>query len=271
MTVDISVITHGPEGIRRVEKVLLPPIQGVRYVVSWQDHQDAEIPQSLAQRADVAVFRNQVKSLSENRNHVLAHCNADLIIIADDDLTLLPEGISELCRLMEEHPEVDLATFRSDYGDMNRFPSQSMELRSRYPHGYNPCSIEIAFRGRVANQIRCCPEFGLNSPRLHGGEDEMLVYGAIKRGLRCRYFPVTVCRHPGESTGTKRHPTKGNIEASGAVIALQYPGTYWYRLPLKAWRLMRSGRSPFWKALRYLISGAIYGRKILPSNRDTLW
>jgi len=254
-----------------VARMLLPPAEGIRYVVSWQNHENTEIPETLASRRDVQIFRFDGKSLSTNRNNSLDHCHADLIIITDDDVELLSDGIAELSRLMQEHPEVDLATFRSDHGDTARFPSKSFELTTHYPKGYYPSSIEIALRGRASKKIRCCPEFGLNSPRLHGGEDEMLVFGAVKRGLRCRYFPVTVCRHPHESTGTARKPSSGSIQAAGAVIALEYPGSFWLRLPLKAWRLKKNGYSSFFKALRFLISGAIYGRRILPQNRDTLW
>ena len=56
MTLDLAMITHGPQGIERVATVLLPPQPGVRYVVSWQRHENAPIPTALL-RPDVEIHR----------------------------------------------------------------------------------------------------------------------------------------------------------------------------------------------------------------------
>lgn len=86
LTLQVAIPTHAPEGISRIERVLLPPREGVGYVVSWQDHRNARIPDAVAARDDVEVLRFDGRGLSANRNNALEHCRADIILIGDDDL-----------------------------------------------------------------------------------------------------------------------------------------------------------------------------------------
>ncbi len=74
-TLDLLVATHRPEGILRVAQMVLPPIAGVRYVVSWQNHHDAPEPEVL-KRPDVTILRFDGVGLSANRNNALANCTA---------------------------------------------------------------------------------------------------------------------------------------------------------------------------------------------------
>ena len=57
LELDIAICTYGADGPSRVAMMLLPPEEGVRYVVSWQEHGDAVLPEILKDRKDVAVFR----------------------------------------------------------------------------------------------------------------------------------------------------------------------------------------------------------------------
>lgn len=271
ITTDISIATHTPEGIVRVAGMLAEPMDGVRYVVSWQNHGGIPVPENLQAREDVIVVRCAGRGLSVNRNNSLAHCDAELVVITDDDVRLMPEGISLLRQIAEEHPEVDVFTFRSDMPRQRCYPAGAERLKLHGPKGYNVAAIEIALRGRMLGKIRFCPEFGLGSPRLHGGEDEMLVHAAIRRGYNCTFFPVTVACHPHESTGEHRNPTPQVIMASGACIALMYPLSGWLRLPLKAWRMQRGRGTGLWCTLKWLLKGASEGRRVLSRNHDTLW
>lgn len=266
---DLVIATHQPEGIARVAQQNLPVIPDVRYVVSWQAHGDAPVPAQLAGRSDVEVHRFDGKGLSANRNNAIAHCKSDILLFADDDIIYTAEGLRAVVDTFAGHPEVDLATFRSVHGDPAHFPAAETSLDRRLPKGYYATSFEIAFRRETG--LRCCPELGLGSDRLHGGEDEMVVMSAIHRGLNCRYFPLTICEHPGESTGTKSSPTAGNLRGQGCVIALQYPATAVLRLPLKAWRLWRARRSAFFPALWHLAAGALAAPGVLHRNHDSLW
>lgn len=271
MTVDFALATHRPEGIERVERQGLPRMKGVRYVVSWQDHCDAPVPAGIAQRDDIVIHRFDSGGQSLNRNNAIDHCTADIVVNADDDVTYFPEGIRELMEVFERYPGLGVATFRSIHGDPSRFPAESVTLGLPLPAGYSVAGIEIAFRRSAIGSLRFHPELGLGSPRMHGGEDEVFILSAIRRGIDCRFFPITLCEHDGESTGIKSRFTPENVRAAGCVIALMYPCGFPLRIPLKAWRLSRAGRFGFFPALRYLFSGAVAAHSLLRSDRGNLW
>ena len=70
MTVDIAIITYKPEGIERLSKMQLPQMEGVRYVVSWQAHELASVPEELL-RDDIVVYRFDKNGQSYNRNNAI--------------------------------------------------------------------------------------------------------------------------------------------------------------------------------------------------------
>lgn len=269
MTLDIAISTFGSEGIRRLSQNTLPELAGVRYVISWQKHENAELPSSL-KREDISVYRSEHTGLSVNRNDSIRQCNGDIILISDDDIVYYAENIIKILDIFEKNPTLDIVTFRSEHGDMSRFPTEATDLKLPYPKGYYVSSIEIALRHEVAGRLKFCEELGINSKVFHGGEDEAFLLKAIKLGMRCRFFPLTICAHPHSSTGTKSHLAAGNLKAAGVVIGLIYPYSAVLRVPLKAWRIARSRQSSFFKALFNVACGALAAPGLKRRNPDSL-
>lgn len=268
ITLDIAIATHKPAGIQRLAQAQLPQIPGVRYVVSWQCHEDAPVPEKL-QREDIEIHRFEGTGLSNNRNYNIAVCTADVIMISDDDVKLLPDGVKALIRTYEEHPEIDFISFKSIHESGVTYPSAPCRLYSRLPKNYFVISFETSFRRDT--RLKFCPELGLNAPRMHCGEEEMLLQSAIRRGLNCWFFPITVCEHDHPSTGSKAHYTAEDLRAMGCVIAITYGWQALLRVPLKAWRVRRAGQSGFLRAMYYLTQGALESRRVLRRNPDSLW
>ena len=196
---------------------------------------------------------------------------ADIVLNADDDLIYTPEQLKSVIGVFEANPEVDLATFKVNMAGCPSYPAESMRLTDPLPKGYWAASVNIAFRRSSAGDLRMHPALGLGSPKMHGAEDELLLLAALRRGLDCRYFPIEICSHPTESTGTKSQLTDANLRASGCYLTIAYPVTCIFRLPLKALRISRSGRANFFRALRYLFAGASYAPSILGGDRKYLW
>lgn len=255
LTLDVAIATHTPQGIQRVAAMNLPRVDGVRYVVSWQQHEDAPIPQSIGDRDDIEIHRFDQKGLSRNRNNAISNCRGDIILFADDDVEYTPEGFSIVKNVFENNPEVDVATFKSSTDSARKYPESKTVITKKLPTGYYVCSIEIALRRSTAGDLRCHPELGLGAPKLQSGEDEMLFRTAIRRGLHCTFFPEIICRHPAPSTGSR--PSAGSLRGAGCIIALLYPWTCALRLPLKAWRVSHGGNISFMKSLINLAQGAI--------------
>lgn len=268
LTLDIVISTYKPEGIRRLANSVLPEIEGVSYIVVWQRHDNAQVPEAL-NREDIKIFRSNSIGLSNNRNEALACAQADLILIADDDINISATGVRELINIYEANPSIDLITFKSIHNSGCVYPLEATHLHKKLPKGYFVSSIEISFRSCC--KLTFCPELGLNSERMHAGEDAMLLQSAIHKGFDCWFFPITVTEHDHPSTGIKTGLTNGNLRAMGCVIALTYGWQAPLRGVLKAWRASRFGQAPFFKALFFIAQGIVESRGVLSRNHDSLW
>lgn len=259
LTLDVLICTYRPEGIRRVEAMDLPKIRGVRYVVSWQEHADAPIPPALKERSDLEVFRFGQKGLSYNRNNAIEQSTADILLIADDDCVYTEERLQAVRKTFDDDPKLDYASFMYEGAGDKVYPAEECSLNKKLPKGFFQSSIEIAFRSRgLSAKLRFHPAFGLGSPNLHVAEDEMFLLTARRVGLNCRFVPIVITTHRGESTGRRVITDPCVHRGTGAYIRFAYPLTYPVRIWLKAWRLRREGRARFGVALREMARGAWY-------------
>lgn len=254
MTLDVAVATHGKEGICRVEKMLLPPQERVRYVVSWQEHGNAPIPETLAKRSDVDVWRLEIKGVSNNRNNATDHCSADIVLVSDDDLIYEPDAFHRIITAFEKMPELDLATFRVKFHKSKPYPSDGTVLRLPFPKNYWVSCVEIAFRRKRLSEVRFNPGIGPGAPVLMCGEDELFVIDAIKSGLDCRHIAELICSHPYPSTGTRVND--GILRSSGFIIRTIYPLTYIPRIFLKAYRTTKGSNHKILHAVRMMLEGS---------------
>lgn len=261
MTLDVLVSTIGREGIGRVAAMKMPRVDGVGYIVSWQ-MPVGEVPESLASRTDVTVVTLHERGLSRNRNNAIDHSRADIYLIADDDVDYTPEGLEAVVKAFERHPSMAVATFIYDGNDGKCYPSAETDISGRLPRGYYVSSIEMAVRRCEATApLRFDTRFGLGAPRFQIGEEELFHFVARRRGLNCRFFPTVVAFHRGASTGVRMLRCREVLQGFGAVIANLYPATSFLRVPLKAWRVWRSGGS-LPRALYYITKGALMAPKI---------
>lgn len=270
LTLDLALVTHRPEGIIKVADMNLPFVDGVKYIVSWQDHRDAPVPQALV-RDDVEIYRFNQTGQSLNRNNAIDHCKGDIILNSDDDLVYTEEGLKAVIEAFEQNRDVDVATFIAEMPAEPLYPPAACRLCDPLPKDYWVATFNIAFRRESVGNLRFHPEFGLGSRNLHGAEDELFLLSAIRRNLHCHFFPVVICSHPELSTGTKNGLTPANLRATGCYITLAYPKTFLPRILLKAWRLRRNKQSRFFKSIRYMTAGACAAPDILKGDRRYLW
>lgn len=246
-TIDIAVATHRAQGLERVSAMLQPPRSGVRYIVSWQ-HCDGSIPAALS-RPDVELHCFDGEGVSANRNNALRNCRADIVLMADDDLEYAPGFIDNIFNAFNSNPEIDFATFRFT-GNCKSYPSTELPLPP-WPRNYSVTTFEIAARREalLKSGVTFDTRFGPGSGVFESGEDEIFMLTMLRRGLKGRFFPVTICRHEGMTTGFRTEISREIAHGFGGVIGMMYPVSGALRVPLKAWRLMRAGRMPFFSAL----------------------
>lgn len=267
LTLTVAIATFGPDGGRRVAAMKLPRVAGVDYLVSWQtgepdaDADRFDIPPELAAREDVRVMMLAGRGISRNRNNLLDHARGDIFLFADDDLQYYPEAFAGVIRAFETHPDMEIALFRYDSELPKAYPEGEIPLgRRRLPKNYFPTSVEIALRrDSRAGQLRLNEEFGLGAERFTAGEESLMMLQARRRGFNIRFIPLTLCFHPGPTTGVRPRLAPGAILSNGVIMAMEYPLTAVLRALIVSCRISRAGQASFLRALRLLLSGIFYG------------
>lgn len=261
LSIDVIIPTYGQDGINRVQNVPLDPKEGVKYIVSWQNHNKCDIPSSLL-REDIIILKTDTVGLSANRNNALSKATGDIVYFADDDVILQHDIFEKITSAFSQYPDTQVATFMMKEDKGKCYPNEITELSLRLPKNYSVGSPELAFRRQLYPSLKFNEKVGINSGLFESGEDELIHLGARKRRLKCRFFPYVVASHPHESTGMGKISKNGIMTGMGLVIAKSYPKSFFLRIPLKAYRLCKNGQAPFFKSLYYLTTGVLKSRKI---------
>lgn len=221
LTIQFLISTLG-ERIAQAAKVLLPPMEGVSYVVVWQRNgigSDA-LPAELKEREDVSIVEDNGKGLARSRNIALENATADLLVITDDDNRYDIAAIELIRNAFEKHPTAGLIQFQAltmEGKPLRNYPAFPYAYETR-PRGTYFCSVELVMR-RKANLPRFDERFGLGA-ELGCGEEEVFVHEAVKRGVKMIYVPQPLVRTDGATTGG-RFLTDAKVQkAKGAVLCI---------------------------------------------------
>lgn len=259
MTLEILICTLD-DGIEHIAPMLLPKREGISYLVSWQHSDDKDIatPEEL-KRDDVKICNMAGRGLSRNRNNCIEHATSDVCLIADDDCRYTHEQLQAVIDTFHQNPDVDIATFRySSEGYNKYYPSTSHDL-STFPKGYYLSSIEIAFcRKSVQGRVWFNENFGLGTEPFHCGEENLFIQDAMRLGLHCKFFPVTIVHDKQPLEFLNRSMDTGTLMAHGADLQIFHRSTKLLRALIKAWRLKRDENVPFFYGLRNIHKGIKY-------------
>ncbi len=212
MTTEILICTT-IKRLSKVEKILLPPQTGISYLIGIQGGVPTAEQLAPFLRSDIRTVWMQEMGLSRNRNLVLHHARADLLVIADDDNMLVAETIAGLTRDFNEHPHWDIIQYRMS-GSGKPFPAIYVS------------SCELVMRRRSIGSLRFDVRFGLGSEHLASGEEEVFVFQAIKKGLQMGQLDKPLCKVEGATTGDFFLTNPRVQRSKGAVFALTR-GRWW--------------------------------------------
>src|SRR5690606_20777279 len=110
MMLTVVISTMG-RGIDRLHEVIAIQHPAIRYLVVQQTKTGGELPTYLQLRKDVAVIQSATRRLSRSRNIGLKHCRTTYALIADDDVSLIPEGMQKMLDIIK-HDRPDFALFK---------------------------------------------------------------------------------------------------------------------------------------------------------------
>lgn len=241
-SLDILVSTTA-SGMDSVPGMLLEPLQGVRYIVSVQHEGDlmpGAIPGTLTSRPDVTLLTLEGMGLSRNRNNTLLNSGAEICLLADDDNRYTAERILELRHLWADNPHADIITFRAD-------THQGLPLHE-YPAPY-VCSVEISLRRQsvMKHGIRFDTRFGLGSPLLKAGEEDIFLCDCRRAGLVFVQSDATLVSTRAITTASSFSTDRKLQYTKGAVFRYMYGPAValWLSLKEAGWYLVHRHTNPF--------------------------
>lgn len=242
LSLDILICTVS-DRLTAIPDMLLPKRDGVHYIVSVQHTCPASkviIPAALESRPDVTVGLLQGMGLSRNRNNALSMSKADICLIADDDNRYKPEYIDTILDAWNANPDADILTFQAQ--------TLQGEPLHPYPAPY-VCSVEITFRRSsvTGKGIKFDERFGLGSPLLCAGEEEVFIADARRAGLTVKYVPRVTVQTESKTTGSSLLGSPKLQLTKGAVFRYVY-GTgnaVWRSFKEAGWYLIQKGANPF--------------------------
>ncbi len=263
MTIDILVCSLN-KGIVRVEDVLRQPEEGVHYIVSYQYTDDRYlelIPNVLRERPDVTLHTLYGQGLSANRNAALSKATADIVVFADDDARFCDESFGIIKDTFAQNPSIDVAFFQATTytgKPLKSYPPSAHEILAR-PTDYSISTIEMAARrNSIQGKIGFDERFGLGTPFLTCGEEDIWMEDAVKLGLKIQYFPIKIVE---TSTMLKRslvYVDAGVQRSKGAFCYYTQGWKAWFTCLKFAIDSTRRGYCHFIPMARHLFEGIRY-------------
>lgn len=266
MTLDILICSLN-KGVVRVQDVLLPPQEGVHYIVSYQytDERYLDlIPRVLGSRSDVSIYTYKSKGLSANRNLALDKATSDIVMYADDDAHLLPETPQTVLKHFEDNAELDVAFFcATTYTGkpLKDYPTNDFKVLAM-PAQYTISALEMACRRKsVQGRIRFDERFGLGTQFLTCGEEEVWLEDALRMGLNIHYYPEKIVE---TSTMLKKslvYVDAGVQRSHGAIDYYKHGNRAWWSCLCFAMNSTKKGYCHFLPLMRHLAEGIRYMKR----------
>ena len=103
---------------------------------------------------------------------------------------------------------------------LHPYPNYSFDYKDT-PKGYWYNSQEIAFR-KSSRLPLFDTRFGINSPKLGCGEEEVFLWQAHEQGLSVRYFPEVIVETDATTSRYQFYTDKRMQRAKGAVLCIMH-------------------------------------------------
>ena len=252
-------------GICDVPSILLPPAEGVGYVVSMQYSDPCflgQIPDVLKQRDDVILSINKGLGLSANRNNAIACATAEVCVIADDDVRYTLSDLHSIASAHAAAPEADVLLFQAKgpQGFLKPYPTHTFDY-AHQPKGYYPSSIEITFKRERVKDIPFDLRFGLGSGCIINGEEEVWLNTLYRKGKRSiNYVPTPIVQTVDVPQGGANFAVNSEVQrAKGAKLYYIYGVTGFLRCVKESLVTAQQEKTAcLWQLLKNTFAGALY-------------
>lgn len=216
---------------------------------------DAIIGNQCARNSENVIFWNDHKILyanttergvGKNRNLVLSKANADIGVLADDDMRFVDDYPAIVRRAYGECPDADIIVFNL----IEKRPKRYYNKKIKRIHWYNYArygAARLAIRQKKVKDANI--EFSLlfgGGAKYGSGEDTVFLKDCLHKGLKIYAVPYAIAEIDQDAASTWFHGyTKKFFADKGALYACLYP-RFW---PLFAIRYLIKYQSKYKKEI----------------------
>ncbi|NQN91010.1 glycosyltransferase [Streptococcus suis] len=167
--------------------------------------------------------------LSASRNDAIAQAEDSAICqIADDDLVFVDQYESIVEKAYQEFPDADIIAFFVDH-EVDKLSKTPLK-KGRIFHlaSMKISSVQICFKksSLTQNKIEFDERFGIGA--MYGsGEENILLFDALKKGLKIYSYPVKIATLKDRPSQWDRSNTPEVCKKRGAIYKRMSPKLYW--------------------------------------------
>lgn len=167
--------------------------------------------------------------LSASRNDAIAQAEDSAICqIADDDLIFVDQYESIVEKAYQEFPDADIIAFFVDH-EVDKLSKTPLK-KGRIFHlaSMKISSVQICFKksSLTKNKIEFDERFGIGA--MYGsGEENILLFDALKKGLKIYSYPVKIATLKDRPSQWDRSNTPEVCKKRGAIYKRMSPKLYW--------------------------------------------
>lgn len=178
----------------------------------------------------VRMLTTNTTGVGINRNLGIMLSNADICVLADDDMVFKDDAMDVVQKAFNKIPEADIIIFNIDDSTGTKHRINRQINRLRFYNVFNYGAARIAFRRKsiLKANIMFSLLFG-GGCNYSNGEDSIFLGDAIKKGLKVYTYPKSIATlQPSTSTWFKGYEKKFFLDK----------GAMYYCISNKYWRFL---------------------------------
>ena len=142
----------------------------------------------------IRIFFSKERGLSKSRNLALKKSNADVVLLADDDLIYFDGFQNTILESFKKHQNYDFLIFNVDNYN-RRYPDKIKNISWHQVLGFS--SWQIAFKRKevLAKNLMLNENFGTGSGIYSSGEENIFLSQCFKH-FKMLYLPVKILKRP---------------------------------------------------------------------------
>jgi glycosyltransferase involved in cell wall biosynthesis len=143
------------------------------------------------------------RGLSRSRNRAIQNTDADICVIADDDMYYEKDYEKTINDAYAEFPDADIIAFyvENEGTDHNKKPLKKGRLNLIQTMKIASCQMTFRRKSLVDNGIAFDNDFGTGSD-ISMGEENILLFDCVKKGLGVYSYPVKIATLRQDSVST---------------------------------------------------------------------